>query len=176
MSPPLAEWDSFYVIVGSSAAALTGLMFVVITLIADSNAPGSSRTIAAFGTPTIVHFSAALLISAALSAPWPTLFGAGVAVAVCGIGGVIYTVLVVHQAYTQTEYKPVFEDWLWHGAMPVAAYVVLLVGAIKLPRAAVPALFSCAAATIGLVLIGIHNAWDTVTYVALEYRTTRKDA
>ena len=30
---PLASWQSFYVIIGSAAATLTGLMFVVITLI-----------------------------------------------------------------------------------------------------------------------------------------------
>ena len=32
---PLAGWESYYVIVGSSAAALTGLQFVVIALIND---------------------------------------------------------------------------------------------------------------------------------------------
>ena len=59
---PLAAWESFYVIVGSSAAALTGLQFVVMTLIAQIR-PGSSRgeSISAFGTPTVVHFGAALL-------------------------------------------------------------------------------------------------------------------
>ncbi|PYR18792.1 MAG: hypothetical protein DMF98_25350 [Acidobacteria bacterium] len=30
-----AEWDSFYVIVGSAAGALIGLQFVVLTLIAE---------------------------------------------------------------------------------------------------------------------------------------------
>ena len=32
----LIPWDNFYVIVGSSAAALTGLQFVVITLVAET--------------------------------------------------------------------------------------------------------------------------------------------
>src|SRR5882724_2558635 len=60
----LAEWENFYVIVGSSAAALTGLMFVVIALIADSApAAATPRSIAAYTTPTIVHFCAALLAS-----------------------------------------------------------------------------------------------------------------
>ena len=30
-----------------------------------------------------------------------------------------------------------------------------------------PALFAIGAATILLVFIGIHNAWDTVTYIAV---------
>ena len=33
--PVLVPWESFYVIVGSSGAALTGLQFVVIALLAD---------------------------------------------------------------------------------------------------------------------------------------------
>jgi hypothetical protein len=55
---PLGAWESFYVIVGSSAAALTGLQFVVIVLGAEVNALGLPTT-RAFGTPTIVHFCAA---------------------------------------------------------------------------------------------------------------------
>jgi hypothetical protein len=36
MSTELAEWNSFYVIVGSSAGALIGLQFVVMALIAET--------------------------------------------------------------------------------------------------------------------------------------------
>ena len=60
IAPPLAAWESFYVIVGSSGAALTGLQFVVIVLVAESRRRRTLREIDAFGTPTIVHFSAAL--------------------------------------------------------------------------------------------------------------------
>ena len=65
----LTEWDSFYVIVGSAAGALIGLQFVVMTLIAERPKPAAEAG-AAFGTPTIVHFSIALLLSAVLRAPW----------------------------------------------------------------------------------------------------------
>src|SRR5437762_4327534 len=79
----LTTWQNFYVIIGSSAAALTGLMFVVITLIAGAQVRGS---IAAFGTPTVVHFCAALLVAAILSAPWPALWNAGLLLGLCGFG------------------------------------------------------------------------------------------
>ena len=50
---------------------LIGLQFVVITLIADKPMiPGQAQAGDAFATPTIVHFGAVLLLSAALSAPW----------------------------------------------------------------------------------------------------------
>jgi hypothetical protein len=67
----LAEWDSFYVIVGSAAGALIGLQFVVMTLIAERPPLRAADAGAAFATPTIVHFGVALLLSALLRAPWP---------------------------------------------------------------------------------------------------------
>ena len=77
----LARWENFYVIVGSSAGALTGLQFVVIALIAEVETTSSMLEIRAFGTPTIVHFCMALLIAAVLSAPWPGLLSVGLALA-----------------------------------------------------------------------------------------------
>src|SRR5213592_1689765 len=111
---PFNAWESFYVIVGSSAAALTGLQFVVIALIAESRRPATSREIAAFGSPTVVHFCVALFVSATLSAPWRSLLGAGITIVGCGLAGATYAIIVARRARRQTGYKPVFEDWLWH--------------------------------------------------------------
>jgi hypothetical protein len=165
--PQLAGWETFYVIVGSSAAALTGLMFVVVTLIKESDIPRSSGTLAAFGTPTVVHFCAALIVSATLSAPWHSLTRVAAALAVCGVWGVAYTLIVARRARRQSTYKPVFEDWLWHTVLPLAAYTALLLAAIALPGNVERSLFVVAGTVLSLVLIGIHNSWDTVTYLAL---------
>jgi hypothetical protein len=165
----LTTWQNFYVIIGSSAAALTGLMFVVITLIAGARVRGSSGTIGAFSTPTVVHFCAALLVAAILSAPWQALWNAGLLLGLCGLGGVTYVVIVIRRARRQTDYTPVLEDWLWHAVFPLVSYIALVLAAILLPGNPVPALFVIAAATVLLLFIGIHNAWDTVTYLAVEY-------
>jgi hypothetical protein len=156
-------WETFYVIVGSAAGALTGLMFVVIALVADFE--GSERQIEAFGTPTVIHFSAALLLSALLAAPWPGMTAARIALASYGALGIVYMCVVLRRARQQTDYKPVMEDWLFHFVLPIAAYTAVLVAAGAMPYAATPFLFVIAAAAVLLVVIGIHNAWDTVTYV-----------
>ena len=166
---PLPTWESFYVIIGAAAAALTGLMFVVITLITRVQVRRSSGTIAAFGTPTVVHFGIALLVAALLSAPWQALWNAGLLLGLTGLGGVTYVVIVVRRARRQTDYQPVLEDWLFHTVFPLVSYTALVVAAIVLPGHPVPALFGIAAATLLLLFIGIHNAWDTVTYLAIEY-------
>ena len=167
---PLVAWESFYVIVGSSAAALTGLQFVVIVLGAEVNALGGAPTIRAFGTPTIVHFCAVLLLSAILSAPWTVLSSAGLALGACGLAGIVYAVMVVRHARRQTHYKPVLEDWIWHGALPVIAYVTLFVAVFALRRYPGPSLFVIGGTAVLLLFVGIHNAWDAVTYIAFEKR------
>jgi len=166
LTAPLAAWESFYVIVGSSAAALTGLQFVVIALIADSERRRGSPEIAAFGTPTILHFCGALYVAAVISAPWHSLSSAAIALGVGGAAGLAYALNVIRRARRQTTYKLVAEDWIWYISLPVLAYAMLVGGSVYLPQHAEPALFVLGAAVLLLVYIGIHNAWDTVTYIA----------
>src|SRR5947209_9735694 len=168
---PLATWQNFYVIIGSAAATLTGLMFVVITLIAGvrERVSSPSNGIAVFSTPNVVHFGAALLIAAILSAPWQALWQAGLLLGLSGLGGVTYVIIVLRRArHLTTAYQPVLEDWLWHTVLPLVSYTALVVAAILLPGHAAPALFVIAAGTMLLLFIGIHNAWDVVTYTAFE--------
>src|SRR3954463_14335294 len=87
-------WESFYVIVGSSGAALTGLQFVVMALIADAQRKGGEDTVNAFGTPTIVHFCAVLGIAAVLSAPWRTALGPSIVLGLAGVCGIGYVAVV----------------------------------------------------------------------------------
>jgi hypothetical protein len=163
---PFIAWESFYVIIGSSAAALTGLQFVVIVLGAEISVGASENTTRAFGTPTIVHFCAVLLNSAILSAPWHRLFSAAVAIATFGMVGAVYTLLVLRHARRQKDYVPVLEDWIWHTVIPTLAYLGSFISGMLLPRDPAPCLFVIGAAALLLLFVGIHNAWDAVTYIA----------
>jgi hypothetical protein len=167
---PLSAWESFYVIIGSSSAALIGLQFVVIVLSAEMSALGSGSATGAFATPTIVHFCAVLFIAAILNAPWSALAGAGITLGAGGVAGFAYAVLVVRRASRQKDYAPVLEDWIWHGALPLIAYAALLVAAIFLERQPIPSLFAIGGAALLLLFIGIHNAWDSAIYIALQRR------
>lgn len=171
---PFASWESFYVIVGSSAAALTGLQFVVIVLSAEVRGVGGPGAVRAFGTPTVVHFCAALLVSVTLSAPWHGLTGPALGLGACGVVGSAYTLWVVRQARRQKDYVPVLEDWLWHFIFPLGAYAALLTAAILLRVEPRPALFVVGATTVVLLFTGIHNSWDAVTYIALSQHPGRE--
>ncbi len=170
-----AGWDNFYVIVGSAAGALIGLQFVVMALIADSPAAGSAEAGAAFGTPTIVHFATVLLLAANVCIPWR---GIGVAIVwgLAGLAGLFYTGLVVRRILIQHSYHPVLEDWLFHGLLPGAAYGLLVGSAFLARDHARRAMFILAAATLLLLFIAIHNAWDAVTYHVYYTRRAQKKA
>ena len=171
----LAGWENFYVIVGSSAGALIGLQFVVITLISDMPlAPNQAQAGAAFATPTIVHFSAVLLLAGIVSAPWRGTGSAAALWALLGLTGIVYQVIVVRRMRMQSVYSPQFEDWLFHVLLPFAAYGTLAASAYAARRDAHGAMFGVAAAALLLLFIGIHNAWDAVTYHVFVSRPRKK--
>jgi len=74
---------------------------VVIALLAEIKRRASMKEIDAFGTPTMLHFGAALLISSIISAPWPSLASAPVALGLCGALGVGYVAIVIRRARRQ---------------------------------------------------------------------------
>lgn len=167
-------WETFYVIVGSAAGALAGLMFVVIALVANARSATESQ-LDAFGTPTVVHFGAALLLSALLAVPWPGLGFLRIALALYGGTGLAYMVVVVRRTRRLTDYAPVREDWLFHVVLPLAVYVGVLAAALGLRRATTLSLFGIGAAALLLLFIGVHNAWDTVTYILISRWQARLD-
>lgn len=161
----LAPWQNFYVIVGSSAGALIGLQFVVMSLI--TNMPAAwvdPQAGAAFATPTIIHFGTVLGLAGVLCAPWDGIGAAAVLWGTAGLSGVVYAAFVTRRMGRQTAYKPEFEDWLFHSLLPIAAYLTLAVSAFAAPSHPREALYGVGAAVLLLLFIGIHNAWDAVTY------------
>ena len=170
MSEAVSGWDTFYVIIGSSAAALTGLMFVVISLTADVRfGPGATaRGLDAYASPTVVHFCLVLLIAAVLTSPQHTATTLGISLGVIGAGGFGYAATVLVRVRQVEAYNPVGEDWVWHVVLPFIAYLTLLVSAGLLWRGRAGGLYFVAAAALVLLYVGIHNAWDTATWMAVQ--------
>lgn len=165
--PQLTHWTNFYVIVGSSGGALTGLQFVVMTLIAESQIAGGMKEIRAFGTPTVVQFCAALLISAIMSAPWYALSDAGICLGAFGGAGFVYSLVVLQHARKQRGYSPDGWDWFWYTVLPLIAYAILTTASIMLPWWPGLCLLAIAVISLQFLFVGIRNSWDTVTYIAV---------
>ncbi len=161
----LAGWQNFCVIVGSSAGALIGLQFVVLSLITRTpTARTDAEAGRAFATPTILHFGAVLGLSGILCAPWDGTGAAAALWGLVGLSGLVYAVMVTRRVRAQAAYRPQFEDWLFHVLLPFAAYLTLAASAWAARFRLREALFGVGAAALLLLFAGIHNAWDAVTY------------
>ncbi len=170
----LSGWANFYVIVGSSAGALIGLQFVVITLLAQIPPRSGSETAGqAFATPTVVHFGATLLLAAVGAAPWQTIYPAIAHWSVVGIFGIIYSLFVVRRMRSQNSYEPEFEDWLFHAVLPLVAYGALPFAAYYAPAHVHGSLYGVAGIVMLLLFVGIHNAWDAAIYHVYNLRPKR---
>jgi hypothetical protein len=148
---------------------LIGLQFVVLTLIAQRPIRGvdMAQAGAAFSTPTIVHFATALLLAGILCAPWSGIVAAAITWGIVGLCGLVYSLVVAWRMQTQSVYQPVFEDWLFHILLPIVAYTTLVMTAYETHSHAYEALFAVAGAALLLLFVGIHNAWDGITYHVL---------
>jgi hypothetical protein len=171
--PGFEEWESFYVIVGAAAGALIGLQFVVMTLLADKPPPVEMG--AAYATPTIVHFSAALFLCALVRVPWHTLPPAAALWGLTGLCGFVYELIVIRRMRAQSRYENAFEDWFFHVVVPLSAYALLAVSAVAAFSHPAEAEFAVAAATLMLLFTGIHNAWDAVTWHIIVRRVGASD-
>jgi hypothetical protein len=167
----LDGWEGFYLIIGLSAAALTGLMFVVITLTAENREIDAAGGLDAFASPTVLHFCAVLLVAAILTTPGHTTASLSFSLSVCGIGGMAYSSRIIVRMRRlmrrENQYTPVRSDWVWHCLLPLIAYVCLLGSAAVVWASADAALYSVAAGALLLLYIGIHNSWDAATWMAV---------
>jgi hypothetical protein len=169
----LGSWSNFYVVIGSSAAALTGLMFVVLTLVAGVRSAPTHTGLAAFTTPNVVHFCTALFLSALLVMPWRSLAPLVVLVGLTSVYGIVYVGRVILLTRRLESYHPDTEDWCWYAILPLIAYLAVGAAAIFLMVVPRTALFVLAGATLLLIFIGIRNAWDVVTWITV--RDSRDD-
>jgi len=167
MSEPLmAGWENFYVITGSAASALTGLTFVVIALAAQISGVRPSG-LRGFVTPTVVHFSSVLALACLVSMPHLSAPPLAAVIGVGGLAGLMYAAWIAKNLGLHSElYRPVFEDWTWHVILPAIAYTGLLVAAMLLAHRHAFSLYSLAVASLFLLLIGIHNAWDIAVWLS----------
>lgn len=171
---PLAGWDNFYVIIGSTAGGLTGLTFVVIALIRDAGKV-SPAGLGAFVTPTIVHFSGVLGMAAFLSMPHQRLASLSAGFAITGVAGLLYTVFIVRGMRAQLpSYLPVWEDWIFNAIVPGLIYAGLVVVAVLIGRWPEQSLFAVAAMLLVALFVGIHNAWDIAVWMTTR-QTRSKD-
>jgi hypothetical protein len=161
-------WDNFYFLIGSAAGSLIGLLFVVATLTTGFERSQALRGASLYMTPTAVHFAAVLCMSAVALAPGlPTSATA----AIFGLIGLVGLANAMRACVGITTYRPAAEpphwsDFWMYGAVPAAIYLGLCAASLAIGARAEWAPHGLAALLLMLLLVGIRNAWDLVTWIA----------
>ena len=155
------HWSDFYILVGSAAGALIGLMFVVVTLTSGMDRDQALRGASRYMTPTVTEFTAVLLTAAFATAPVdPAWQRWGLAVL-----GLVLAAWALFNVWRML-FRPLgtqpthWTDPWFYAVAPAASYVALVVVA-------------CAGSAIGvgavaaaILVLGIRNAWDLITWIA----------
>ena len=158
-------WENFYVMAGTAAATLTGLLFVVITLGIQLSASHAAHGIHAFVTPTLVHFGGVLLQAMAVLAPWPSASPLGGILVVCGVIGLTYVTFVIRKLRGLDFVSPDLGTWIAYASAPGVAHVCLIAGAVGLLEERPFAPYTVAAATTLLLFVGIRDAWGLTLWI-----------
>lgn len=161
-------WGEFYLLTGSAAAVLIGLLFVVVTLMQDR--PRSSVLSGArlYMGPVVLHVSFVLVLSAAALVPEITprmLAMLAGAVAIVGlIRGCFVTAGIARIRIGDDA--PHWSDAWCYGVIPSLFYLLLAIVAAGFWGGAAWAVHALAAVMIALLLISIRNEWDLVIWLA----------
>jgi hypothetical protein len=163
----LHDWHDFYLLAGTAAATLVGLMFVAASIGANIFNEENRGGMRAFLSPTVVLFSAVLLICMLLIMPfheWDTL---GACLALAGGLGSIYSGTILVQIVIHRRYKVDALDQFFYALIPVVGYL-LLAGSAALVLERSPLCAGALALTLlVLLLAGIRNAWDMTMWIAI---------
>jgi hypothetical protein len=175
MQSSLAElldaWHDFDLLIGTAAATLVGLMFVAASIGASVFTEKDRAAMKAFISPTVVHFSAVLLVAIVSLIPshdWPALAGL---LALVGIPGAVYSANLWLQLFIRRRFNIDIVDRLFYALIPVLGYLLLLLAALVLLRQSPAGLDLLAAGQITLLLAGIRNAWDMMLWIVIRAPT-----
>ncbi len=168
MADRLHAWHDFYLLIGTASATLIGLMFVAASVGASFFTTEREMPLRSFLTPTVLHFSAILVVCLMSTAPSQTRVSLGALLSATGAVGIGFASRVWMNMRRRGITKTLdLDDRLCYIIVPVATYLTLVATGIVLPDHPSLGLDLLAVTLVGLLLLGIRNAWDMTLWIVL---------
>jgi hypothetical protein len=162
----LAAWHDAFILFGTAAATLIGLMFVAASVSAGNFSWDKRHALRLFLSSSVVQFAAVLAMSVAGLAPVPSpkvLAALAAAVALFGLGyAAIVAIDVIRAGFTS---RLDAEDGFWYAVLPPLGHVTLLAASVVLLRDPPAGCAVLAAGMAVLLFAGIRNAWDITIWI-----------
>jgi hypothetical protein len=161
-------WDNYLVMMGTASAGLIGLLFVVITLTSGFDRNNALRGQTLYMTPTMVTFAVVFAISAVAEMPrLPLGAFAGLATLALGLG--FYNAVRASLGIANPRAGspvPHWTDFWMYGATPGGLYALGLLATWLFWRGSHDAAAALFGLLLILLLVGVRNAWDLITWIA----------
>ena len=157
----------FYLLAGSAAAVLIGLIFVVVTLMQDKPRSQMMYGSRLYMGPTVLQVSFVLVLSAAALTPGIGAREYAVVAAVLALWGLVrglQSTLDINAL--KGEDQPHWTDKWFYGVIPIFLFVTLGEVAWGFWRGEEWAVRGIAVVTTAILLLAIRNEWDLVTWLA----------
>jgi hypothetical protein len=161
----VGAWHDVFVVLGTTAAALVGLVFVAVSVGVTVKQP--RKGLAEFTAQTVINFTLALVASLIALSPAELKIG-GAVLLVPGILGLSNALRFWRRMHLIEGYEPVSTDWLFYGLLPVVGHLLLIGAAASLIAIAGWAVVMLAAALALLVVLCIRNSYDLTIWASMQ--------
>jgi len=167
----LGHWHEFYMLLGTVAGTLVGLLFVAASVSSGVFTSDRSAPMRVFLSASVVHFCSILAVSLIVLAPVQSSMVCGALILGCGIIGLAHSGLALRDAARDGLSAAVdLEDRIWYFALPVVGYLFVAGSGITLALELDLGCLALALSAGMLLVVGIHNAWDITVWIITRRR------
>jgi hypothetical protein len=168
----LADWHEFYGLLGTAAAALLSLLFVVASIGASAMTPQTAGGTRTFMSPVAFHYANVLFLGLVALIPVQTWESFGLTIGVAAAGSIIYSLVILVRVLRDSRADVV--DNFAYGAVPAVCYAAGLVSSVLILKESAVGLNVLAGAALLLLVVNIRNAWDLMLSMARRAATQQK--
>jgi hypothetical protein len=162
----LDNWHEFYELLGTAAAALLSLLFVVASIGANAmtaDGPSASAT-RTFMSPVAFHYANVLFLGLVALIPTQTWESFGLTLGAAAAGSLVYSIVILVRVLRDSRAD--MADNLAYGAVPSVCYAAGLGASVLILKQSAAGLEVLAGAALLLLVVNIRNAWDLMLAMA----------
>jgi hypothetical protein len=165
----MEAWHDYYLLIGTAAATLVGLMFVAVSIMSGYMTEDLRPGFSVFFSPTIVHFAVILAICVLVLAPPLRYQTLAIVLLAIGVLAALYAATILYKTIAPRHMgrEVGIDDKLFYGVFPLGCYVILIVASLLLMRHNPAYHTLLAAAPLLLILVCIRNAWDMTVWAVM---------
>ncbi|MGE5263658.1 MAG: hypothetical protein ACM3S0_09770 [Acidobacteriota bacterium] len=164
----VTSWHDFYIMTGTAAASLLGLLFVGLSLNLEIISRQENIRLSGLATQTFGNFVYVIFLSITMLIPDQNSLGVGIPLLIMGFYGTLANGRALFRAVRKPNpaWGPGYVFWRFVG--PVLASLGLLVVSFYAFQSNAGALYGLIAVIIILLLVATRNSWDLLVQARVQ--------